>query len=477
MFLNRSHELDALQRLWQSDSSQLFILYGRRRVGKTELLQQFCRGKRAVYFMAAQVREADHLRTFTGAIRASGDDPLLDALEFNGWEPAFSYLGQQAQSERLIVVLDEFQYLCDSTPALPSLLQRFWDLHGSKTRLFLVLCGSHVSFMEREVLAERSPLYGRRTGQQRLLPLSFRDSVRFFPDDTPRNRAIAFGLLGGIPAYLNRFDPGRAIRDNVANEMLSPQGYLHDEVDFLLRTELRDPRTYASILRAIAGGCTRLNEIAQRVQIDATTAGKYLQVLRDLSLVRRDVSAFERAPERRQRGTYAIEDNYVAFYFRFIFPYLGLLAAGSAQTVYDRFIVPHLDTYMGPVFEAICRQYVQRHWEDCVDAPPLRVGLHRDRDFDLDVVACLSDGSHLIGECKWWRRPVGGNILDALKTNVQRLPESIRTNAHLAVFSAGGFTDALTRRAAEQGTRLIDLEQMTGALTGYHARTVPPDSV
>lgn len=460
MFINRSEELDALQRLWESDSAQFFILYGRRRVGKTELLQQFCRDKRSAYFIAAQVREADHLRSFTDVLRETNPDPLLDALEFNGWEPIFAYLAQLAQSQRLLVVLDEFQYLCDATPALPSLLQRFWDLHGSRTRLFFILCGSHVSFMEREVLAERSPLYGRRTGQQRLLPLSFRDSVRFFPAYKPRDQALAFGLLGGIPAYLNRFDPRRSIRDNVIDEMLRPQGYLHDEVHFLLRTELRDPHTYASLLHAIAGGCTRLNEIAQRVQITATAANKYLHVLRDLSLIRREVSAFERAPARRRKGTYTIEDNYVAFYFRFILPHLSILASGAAGTVYDRFIAPQLNTYMGHVFEEICRQHIHLHWETCLDSPPLRVGRHQDRDFDLDVVAPLDDGSCLIGECKWWTRPVGENVLQALKASVSKLPG--RQNVRFAVFSASGFTDALVRRAEEEDVLLVRLEHLAG---------------
>jgi AAA+ ATPase superfamily predicted ATPase len=462
VFFNRSEELAALNRLWRSDAAHLFILYGRRRVGKTELLQQFCRGKRAVYFLAAQVREVDNLRSVMEAIREAISDPLLDTLRFDRWEPVFTYLGQQAQSERLIVVLDEFQYLCDGNPALPSLLQRFWDLQGSKTRLFLVLCGSHVGFMEREVLAERSPLYGRRTGQQRLLPLSFRDSALFFPNYRPRDRALAYGLLGGMPAYLGRFDPRDSIRDNVIEQMLRPQGYLHDEVNFLLRTELKDPHTYASLLRAVADGCTRLNEVAQRAQVDATAAGKYLQVLRDLSLVRREVSAFERAPERRRRGTYAIEDNYVAFYFRFILPHLSLLASGAAEVVYDRFIAPHLNAYMGPIFEEVCRQYVQRHWGERLKSVPLRAGLHRDRDFDLDVVAPLSDGGCLIGECKWWERPVGENVLEALRVSVLRLPESVQRDAQLAIFSGGGFTDALRRRAKKEGVLLIRLEQMIG---------------
>ena len=203
--------------------------------------------------------------------------------------------------------------------------------------------------------------------------------------------------------------------------------------------------------------------LAQRAQISATSAGKYLQVLRDLNLVRREVSAFERAPERRRKGTYVIEDSYVTFYFRFILPHLSPLASGAVEVVFDRFIAPHLSAYMGPIFEEICRQYIQRHWGECLKSLPLRVGSHRDRDFDLDVVALLTDGNYLIGECKWWEKSVGENILETLKANVLKLPEHVQRDAHLTIFSCSGFTDALKRRAKEERVLLVGLEQLLGA--------------
>ena len=202
------------------------------------------------------------------------------------------------------MVLDEFQYLCEDNAALPSLIQRFWDLHGKNSKLFLILCGSQVSFMEREVLAERSLLYGRRTGQRRLMPLSYRDSGYFFPEYTAKDKLMAYGILGGIPAYLNQFalhssnHPPSTLEQHIKDELLTPQGYLFDEVNFLLRTELREPRTYASLLHVIAAGATRLNEISQRVGLDATNANKYLSVLRELGLIKRETPVIERAPQK-----------------------------------------------------------------------------------------------------------------------------------------------------------------------------------
>ena len=190
--------------------------------------------------------------------------------------------------------------------------------------------------IHREVLAERSPLYGRRTGQLQLTPLSYRDSGHFFPEYSAKEKLVAYGILGGVPAYLNRFVlspdvPRKTYEQHIKAELLTPQGYLFDEVNFLLRMELREPRTYASVLQAIAGGATRLNEIAQRVGLDRTNVNKYLSVLRELDLVKRETSVTERAPEKSKKGLYKIEDNYVKFWFRFVLPNRSLIEAGNAD--------------------------------------------------------------------------------------------------------------------------------------------------
>jgi len=343
MFLGRERELQVLDELATSGKPELYVLYGRRRVGKTELLQQFCKARRAVYFLAAQVREKDNLRAFRDALMEGIDDALAANIEFPDWSAALNFAAERAKDERLVVVLDEFPYLCEATKGLPSQIQRFWDTKGKNSRLMLVLCGSQVSFMEREVLAERSPLFGRRTAQRRLEPLNPADALPFFPRWSMRDRVHAFAVLGGMPAYLRRFDDSRPLMENVARECLRPEGYLFDEVQFLLRSELSNPATYNSILAAIARGNEKVGDIALDVGVDSTTANKYLTTLRELSLVEREVPITDPDPLRSRRGTYRVADRFLAFHFRHIQPHAGLIHSGRGTRVLEQFIEPDLD--------------------------------------------------------------------------------------------------------------------------------------
>jgi len=453
-FVGRERELAELEERWRSGQPELFIVYGRRRVGKTELLLQFSRlnGKRTLYFLASQVTPQEHLRQLTEVMWETFTDPLLESLTFMDWETIFTYLGEQARKERLLVILDEFPYLCEAAPELPSVIQRFWDLRGKESQVFLVLCGSQLGFMEREVLGERSPLYGRRTGQLRLRPFDFREASLFFPGYNPRERLIAYGILGGMPAYLTRFSPKLSLRENLLREMLQVQGYLYEEPRFLLRIELRDPKVYASILGAIASGCTKLNEIAQRAGITVQAASKYLGVLQALELVEREVPFTARAPQRSKRGRYRLRDNYLNFWFRFVQPHSSMIEAGQGNVVYERFIAPNLDEYMGRVFEEVARSYMQLYASEELELPPvLRVGRAWGRDFEIDLIAEHADGSWTIGECKWVRRSVGERVLHKLQAKATQLLRIVKfpENLRYAIFSSSGFTPAM-RRSAEK---------------------------
>lgn len=470
MFVNRDQELDALEKIYNSDSAEFFVLYGRRRVGKTELLLQFCKNKRSIYFLASQLKEQDHLRHLIEVSQQVLDDPLLQNLTFNDWESALIYLAQKSQQERLIIVLDEFQYLCEDNAALPSLIQRFWDLHGKNSNLLLILCGSQVSFMEREVLAERSPLYGRRTGQLKLMPLSYRDSGNFFEEYTSKEKLIIYGILGGIPAYLNRFKSNlspnslqtskKTLEQHIKEELLTPQSYLFEEANFLLRMELREPRIYASILQAIAKGATQLNEISQRVEIERTKTNKYITVLRELGLVKRITSLTERAPQKSRKGLYIIADNYLSFWFRFILPNRSLIESGNADVVYREMIEPNLSDYMGSLFEDICQQYVRRYWTEKLRIAPKKVGAYWESELEIDLLTENIDGSHWIGECKWWDAPVGENILNRLIEKASKLPNQWKLNPRYVLFSAGGFTDTVKQRADAENVVLIELNDL-----------------
>ena len=466
MFINRHQELAALEQMFQSEIAQFFVLYGRRRIGKTELLLQFCKNKRSIYFLASQLKEQDHLQQLTEIARHVINDPLLQSLAFNDWESALIYFAQQAQEERLVLVLDEFQYLCEDNAALPSLIQRFWDLHGKNSKLLLILCGSQVSFMEREVLAERSPLYGRRTGQLRLMPLSYRESGCFFSEYPAKEKLIAYGVLGGIPAYLNQFAlrssnySQKMLEQHIKSELLTPQGYLFDEVNFLLRTELREPRTYASLLHAIAGGATRLNEISQRVGLDATSVNKYLSVLRELGLVKRETPITDRTPQKSKKGLYKIADNYLKFWFRFVLPNQSLIESGNADLVYRQMIAPNLSHYMGEIFEGICRQYIRHYWQEKLKVAPKKIGGHWESNLEIDILTENVDGSHWFGECKWWNAPVGENVLNHLIEKAAKVPDQWKRHPRYILFSANGFTDALKQRAEKEAIVLIEIDDL-----------------
>lgn len=341
-FIGRDRELAFLEEMWSSGQPELFVLYGRRRVGKTELLQRFAGRRRAVYFQAAQVREKDNLRAFRDALAEALEDPLTASVEFPGWPAALDFVAERARDERLALILDEFPYLCEGTRGLPSIVQRLWDTRAKHSQLMLVLCGSQVSFMEREVLAERSPLFGRRTAQRRLQPLAPSDALRFFPRWDLEDRVLAMSILGGMPAYLRRFDDSRDLRENLLREVFRPEGYLFDEVSFLLRNELSSPATYNSLLAAIARGERKVGDIALSVGVDSTTANKYLTVLRELGLVARDVPITDPDPLRSRRGTYRIADRFLAFHFRHLQPHLSLVNAGRGERVLEGFVEPDL---------------------------------------------------------------------------------------------------------------------------------------
>ena len=340
MFIGRQSEWDVLCELADSPNPELFVLYGRRRVGKTELLQRFCEERRAIYFQAAQVREKDNLRAFRDSLADGLGDPLAAAVEFPDWQAALEFAAELAGDERLVVVLDEFPYLCEANKGLPSILQRFWDSRGKHSRLMLVLCGSQVSFMEKEVLAERSPLFGRRTAQRKLLPLEPSHTIDFFPEWPVRDRLLAYAVLGGMPAYLRRFLDTRDLRENIAKEILRPEGYLFDEVQFLLRNELSNPATYNSILSAVARGEEKVGDIALMVGIDSTTANKYLSVLRELGFVEREIPITDPDPLRSRRGTWRIADRFLTFHFRHVQPNVSLINAGRGARVLEQFVEP-----------------------------------------------------------------------------------------------------------------------------------------
>ena len=458
-FLNREAELQALKDLWSEGKAQLVVVYGRRRVGKTELLSRFCHGKRAHYFVATQTRDAENLRAFARVLRENMRHPILAEGVRPTWEAVFEALAEEARTHPVIVVLDEFQYLCRDRKELPSIVQKFWDATARRSKLFLALCGSQISFMEQQVLAERAPLFGRRTAQFLVRPFSYREAALFHPRGAPEEKAALYSVFGGLPAYLSRWEPSRTLRENALSSILQPRSPLYDEVTFLLRTELGEPQTYSAILSALASGHRRLGEIAGFVGIPSVSAIRYLETLRGLRLAERMVPLGEAHPGRSRKGRYQISDPFMRFWYRFVLPNQSLLEVGQAERVYDALIAPQMAAYLGTAFEAICMQFLQRapagEWTPCT-----RIGKHWDRDVEVDLATENIDGSHYVCECKWTSRPVGMGVLDRLQESRDKLPERLQRECRLVLFSRRGFTASLKARANFEGVRLVSLSEL-----------------
>jgi AAA+ ATPase superfamily predicted ATPase len=465
-FINRQAEQEILRRALAGPA--LFVLYGRRRVGKSALLRHVVADSQHVYFTADLGNRSDQLADFSATLaRSFGADAWAEAVLPN-WEAALRMCIAKAQSEPLTLILDEFQYLAMADPALASVLQRLWDTEIRDSRLAVVLCGSYVSFMEREVLGVRNPLYGRRTGQLLLGPLSFRDAGEFFPSWTPRERMSACGILGGIPAYLERFDPDLDLSSNVERAILGLGAPLLDEPRFLMLEELREPQTYFSICRAIAHGCGRPNEIAQAAGMPAGSGmTPYLRALQAIRFIQRRVPVSERNPERSRRGQYRLSDAFLRFWFRFVLPNRSALEAGDVDLVWKRQIMPHLAQSVAMAFEdAACEHLRALNRRGELPALYDRIGPWWRGPHEVDAVAIADDGPLILGECKWTSKPVGTNVLHHLESKLAVVTADLPrapTQVSYALFSREGFTPALRREADERGVLLYGVEDLLGA--------------
>ncbi len=444
-FINRTRELKFLEVAWRRRDAQLLVVYGRRRVGKTALLRRFADGRIAVHYVATRLPESQQLREIGQTLGAAVGDALLADTGFTDWQQVFDYL--ERQPRRIVFILDEFPYLVEANSALPSLWQRSWDLQLSDSKVVVVLCGSSIAMMEREVLMEGAPLFGRRTGQLRLQPLGFSDAAQFFPRYGFEDAMRSFAVLGGTPHYLQLFDDRRRVLANVRETVLDVGAPLRDEVDFLLRQELREPRVYFGILSAVAAGKRRLSEIVNATGLSHPTITKYLAVLQDLGFVEREVPVTEKRPEKSKKGLYRIVDPFVHFWMEFVLAQRGLLETGRIDDATRR-VHQELDQITAPAYEEICRKSVKAGLLDEITGVQwTRVGRWWDRNREIDFVGFTEDRRHaLFGEVKWSRRPVGTNILRGLEeasSSVELSPDA--GPRRFALFSRSGFTDAVHR--------------------------------
>lgn len=451
-FVDRLGEMNTLEKEYARDEASMVVVYGRRRVGKTELIRRFIQDKPALYFLATEESEAMNREAFQRqAADFLGNDLLREAV-IERWELIFQQLVLSIGSKRLVIAIDEFQYIGRSSPAFLSVFQRIWDTILSRANVMVILCGSLVSMMMSQTLNYNAPLYGRRTAQIRLRPIQFSHYHEFFdPELSEADLVKRYSLTDGVPKYVEMFRRTQDLQEAIINSILDPGSFLFDEPNFLLQKEVTDIGSYFSILRIIAAGNHKLSKIAALLQQKQTNLPRYLKVLIDLDLLEREVPITEPNPEKSKKGLYQIRDNFIRFWFRFIYPNRSYLEMGHTDVVMNRLAQNFIDSQVSFVYERICREKL---WilsaEGKLPGILERIGRWWDNSHEIDVVG-ISEADNLLvlGECKFWTSPVGWNILSQLEQKASFVDwrRETRTTVYI-LFSINGFSEDLMAAAA-----------------------------
>ena len=405
------------------------------------------------------------------------DIPAKDYISaFTDWERAFrAVLDLPYGNSKKLLVIDEFPYMCKGNPSIPSILQNLWDAAFRDSNVMIILCGSAMSFIEKELLAEKNPLYGRATGIYKMREMGFYDAVKFFPDYSDRDKVLAYAVLGGIPHYLRQWNPKLSVGENIKRNILTKGCILYSEVDFLLHQELRETPIYNSIIEAVALGNTKLNDISQKSLVEDTSkTSVYLKNLMELGIVEREFSVDAKLKEQANsnRGTYRLTDNFFRFWYAFGFANFSQLEDGDVNGVYEFVVEPELHKFASFAFEDVCREFVREmqkknelpfryakmgRWagkttvRDDSAASGLRIA-----ETEIDLLCIDKDAKeYLVGECKFKKTPF--SYSEYLDTLAKLAPQKEHAKFHYALFSESGFDEKIIAEAEKNNTLLYPL--------------------
>lgn len=325
MFIGRERELNALERLYQSNKFEFAVIYGRRRVGKTALINKFIDDKNAIYFMGVESNAKQNLENLSKSIMEYVSGTEIDSI-FSSFQSALEYVFKLSEKGRIILAIDEYPYVARSSKSLASTLQLLIDKYKDKSKLMLILCGSSMSYMEDHVLAYKAPLYGRRTAQMKLAPFDFEETCRYFKNFSDEDKALIYGVVGGTPQYLLQIDDNLSVEENIKNTFLNPVSFLYEEPINLLKQEVREPAIYTAVIAAVATGASRMSEISGKVGEDTNVCSMYLKNLINLGIVQKETPYGEKAS---RKSVYSIEDNMFRFWYRFVFENNSIIARGA----------------------------------------------------------------------------------------------------------------------------------------------------
>jgi AAA+ ATPase superfamily predicted ATPase len=439
MFIGRKSELNTLNNHYNNNNFEFFCIYGRRRVGKTELIKEFVKDKKTIFFTGAEDTKDVNLTLFSQTVRETlyGVKSKSVYLDF---KDARNDIYEYAKNERLVLVIDEYPYLANSYSGISSLLQIEIDHRLKDTNIFIILCGSSMSFMEKQVMGHKSPLYGRRTGQIKLLPFDYETSAEFFPHLKSEDKAIAYGITGGIAKYLHLFCNNKNLDDNIITNLFNSNELLFEEPANLLKQELREPAMYNTIITAVAKGCSKVNEISTKTGLDSATCVKYLSNLVELGIIKREIPILEK--ETSKKSIYRLNDGMFRFWYKFVYENISAIQLGFGKQVFAD-IKPQISNFMGEVFEQICKEYI---WKNEMSFTISNVGRWwgnnpiKKCQQEIDLIAVDNSRSKAIFcECKWRNEKMAVSDIDNLldKTKMFSYKEK-----YYYFFSKSGFTDA-----------------------------------
>lgn len=480
MFIGRETELKFLEDKYHEKKAQLIVLYGRRRVGKTETLREFCKGKPHIFFSCTQSTDKVQLAKFSKQVLRENIPAKQYISEFADWEKAFRALLELPYGDKKkLVVIDEFPYMCKGNRSVPSILQNLWDTVFKESSVMLILCGSAMSFIEKELLAEKNPLYGRATGIYKMKKMGFYDAARFFPNYSEEEKILAYAVLGGIPHYLNQFSPDLSVAENIKRNILTKGAVLYSEVDFLLHQELRETPIYNSIIEAVALGNTKLNDISQKSLVEDTSkTSVYLKNLMELGIVEREfsVNAGTKEKANANRGLYRLTDNFFRFWYAFGFANLSQLEDGDVEGVYEYLVEPALHEFASLSFEDVCKEFVRElqkknalpfryakmgRWmgKTIVRDPEAKNGV-RMAETEIDLLAVDREAKeYLVGECKFKRNPF--SYSEYLDTRAKLAPLKEKAKFYYVLFSESGFDEKIKAKAERlEELYLYDLKEI-----------------
>jgi len=448
-FINRAKELAFLNSEYAKQESSLVILYGRRRTGKTTLITHFGADKRMLYFFATEEAESENLNSFKNLVGDYLGSELLKNAKIDSWELIFQELLKNNPQERKLIVIDEFQYLGKANPAFPSIFQKTWDTQLKQANVMVILCGSLVSKMEAQALSYKSPLYGRRTGQIKLAPIEFKHYHEFFEGKSRTELIEYYSITDGVPKYIELFTGSGDVFTAINQHILSKQSFLYEEPIFLLQNEVSEIGSYFSIIKAIAAGNQRLSKIASVLGVKQTNLSKYLKTLIDLDLLQRQVPITENQPEKSKRGLYRIKDNFIKFWFKFIYPYKSFIEMNNTAFVLQKIRENLIQQHVSSVYEDLC---LAEMWDLNLDNAWNfhfnKAGRWWDNNTEIDLVAFDSEGEDIIfGECKYTEQPLDTNVFYALMEKAQKVQWKKNCRRQFILFSINGFTKQMEELA------------------------------